>query len=222
MWEGSSEQFGTGPSVFTLWCSSLWVWEGDIGVWLLLQLNTNISDTVKDKVRRSTNTGVHSYFPREKSHLITTCCVEDIYFRKPSAGWVVEMLLFESAPAEIYRIYVALGLSDLIMSLFWLSDISVSVLTRQFPSLTFPLVCACVAAGMLGLCVFMCECINEGLHCCLSAAAAKKKKQPGCLPLISSHKSIIWSFYCIINSILFPGKCERGCSHAGGCWVWVY
>lgn len=95
--------------------------------------------------------------------------------------------------------------------LFWLCYISVSVLRRQFPSLIFPLVY--VGAGMLGLCVFMCECINECLHCFLTAAT---KKKPGCLPLMSTHKSIFLSFYCI-NSILFHGKSVWVLTYKCGC-----
>lgn len=147
--------------VLSVWFVSLWVWERDIGVWLLLQLNTQTSDTVKDEVRQNINTGVQRW---NTSHLIATHCVEDTNFRMSwwnitiwiSSGWNLQDLWVLITTRPVWSYHEP-------FFCFW-------------PCYSFRLwhfrVCVWVAAGMLGLC----KCINDCLHCCRKKQNQKQKK----------------------------------------------
>lgn len=174
-------------SVFLMWFGSLWVWEGDIGLWLELQLKHFWCSQGQGEKEHK-----HSHILQEGKVDVQETAPCRITWRNVTI-WIHSALNLQ----DLWGVD-----SHLVWSYhepyFWPCCISVSVLRRQFPSLTFPLVC--VAAGMLGLC----ECIDEGLHCCVG--------QPSCL--LSSHKSFM---IILLHQLSFiSGKSEFGYSRTGG------
>lgn len=134
-------------------------------------LNTNTCDTVKGKVRRE-HKHRHTKFPEKekcvgKSHLISTRNSAPV-MKQPTPGRVVEMLPFESAALGvlIHDKHIWCYHEPLLFG-----SAASQFLFRKSISVYCSSVCVCVCvAGMLGSCTFVCECINEGLHCCLGLA----------------------------------------------------
>lgn len=116
----------------------------------------------------NTNTGIRSSQKRKsvlkQSHHISTRNSGPV-IKQPPPGQVVEMLPFESAAVGvlIYNKHVWCYHEPLLFG-----SAASQFLLRK--SISVYCSSVCVAAGMLGLCTSVCECINEGLHCCLGLA----------------------------------------------------
>lgn len=119
----------------------------------------------------NTNTGIQSSQKRKsvlkQSHLISTRNSAPV-MKQPTPGRVVEMLPFESAALGvlIHDKHIWCYHEPLLFG-----SAASQFLFRKSISVYCSSVCVCVCvAGMLGSCTFVCECINEGLHCCLGLA----------------------------------------------------
>lgn len=139
------------------------------------------------------------FFPRKTPSCVWRTRRTSVMLRQQLSA--EEMLPFESAGAEIDRIYGELIHTQPVWSYHkpFLALLHLSFCSEK----TFPP--ACVAAGMLGLCVSMCECINKCLCSCLTAAAAAKKKtnsQAVCLwcpPIMAPSDHFITSAQFYLN-----------------------